>query len=287
MNKSFRIIPTNTNSSGQYQVTLYYSQAEVNGWQSATGQTFNNIQMIKLPGQISSVTPANPHPDGPATVDVVIPTRTAFGNDYALTYTFSNGFSGFGAGVAGAALPVGLLDFTGRLKNNSSLLNWKTGFELNSKGFDIERSYDGQTFSKIGYVSAAGNSNLTLNYTFTDKMIAQENNYYRLRQIDLDNRYEYSRVVLIKNPQTDKNPFRVLRNPFSNTIDIQFGRAPNGPVQAKLMDMSGRVMLNWSSSNVSLTRIRIDAGEKLLSQAIYLLQVNVDGKVYVERVKKE
>ena len=65
MNKTFRVIPTNNNPSGQYTITLYLSSAEVTGWQTATGQLWANIQLIKLPSQISNVTPADPEPDGP------------------------------------------------------------------------------------------------------------------------------------------------------------------------------------------------------------------------------
>ena len=101
MNKSFRVIPTNNTSSVAYDITLYFSQAEVNGWQTATGQSWSNIQLIKLPSQISNVTPGNPEPDGTGTVTVVTPTLGTIGTNNTITYTFSNGFSGFGAGVPG------------------------------------------------------------------------------------------------------------------------------------------------------------------------------------------
>ena len=215
----------------------------------------------------------------------MVPSRGTIGGDYFLSYTFISGFSGFAAGVAGVSLPVGLLDFTGRLRNNSAVLNWKTTFELNSKGFDIERSFDGLNFSRIGYVSAAGFSNTKLNYTFTDQMIAQENNYYRLKQIDIDNKFEYSRVILIKNP-LDKNGFKVLRNPFSNSIDFQLGKIPKEKVQATLVDLKGVQVMNWSSI-VSFQRVRIDVGALRLSRGIYVLNVQADGHKYVERLMKE
>jgi hypothetical protein len=285
MNKTFRVIPSNNNPTGMYQVTLYFTQAEKLGWEAATGQSWNSIQLIKVNGQINQVSPGNP--GGAGSVEIVTPTRGTFGNDYTLTYTFNSGFSGFGAGVAGLALPVGLLDFTGRLQNNSVVLNWKTSFELNSQGFDIEKSYDGQTFEKIGYVAAAGLSNVTLNYQFKDEMIAQENNYYRLKQIDLDGRFDYSRVVLIKDPLDQKFVFRVMNNPFNTSIDIQFGKIPPGKVQARLMDMNGSVMMRWDLNNVSLNRVRLQLGNKQLASAVYVLNVVVGNKEYVQSVLKK
>ena len=79
------------------------------------------------------------------------------------------------------------MDFKGQLKGNSVVLDWSTSFELKSRGFDIERSYDGSNFVKAGFVAAAGNSNIKRMYSFTDPDIAQEFNYYRLKQIDADN----------------------------------------------------------------------------------------------------
>ncbi|HET9278463.1 MAG TPA: hypothetical protein VFN95_09745, partial [Flavitalea sp.] len=155
MNKTFRVIPTNNNPAGQYTITLYLNAAEVNGWQTATGQLWTNIQLIKLPGQISNVTPATPEPDGAGTVQVVTPTLGTLGTHYSLSYTFSNGFSGFGAGIpgSGGTLPIELLSFTGKLQSENVKLNWSTSFEQNSKGFEIEKSLDGINFRKIAFVA--------------------------------------------------------------------------------------------------------------------------------------
>ena len=285
MDKTFRIVPTTNNATGSYQVTLYYSQAEVNGWQTATGQSFNSIQLIKVAGQILSVTPGNGSAAG--TVETVTPTRGTLGTNYTLTYTFNTGFSGFGAGIAGAALPVHLLDFTGRLRNNEVALNWKTSSESNSKGFEIERSYDGNTFTKIGFVPAAGYSNSTLNYSFVDKSIAQENNFYRLKQVDLDNKSEYSKVVVIKNNLTAKQPFKLLQNPVKDNLDIQFAEVPNGRVIIKLTDITGKLIMTWKNDNVSLSRVRINIADKHLSKGIYVLHARVNNKEYIEKIVKE
>ena len=285
MNKTFQIVPNNNNPSGQYELTLYYSQAEKEGWEAATGQSWNSIQLIKVAGQISQVTPANPMAAG--SVEIVTPVRGTIGPNYTLTFTFNSGFSGFGAGIAGATLPVKLIDFTGRLQKNSVVLDWKTSFELNSKRFDIERSYNGQNFEKVGYVDAAGNSNLTVSYQFIDKSIAQENNYYRLKQIDIDDKFEYSKVVLIKNSLGDKSLFKVLRNPFDDVIDIEFGKVPGGNVSVRLFDEQGRLMMIWTKKNVAFNRVRFGLYGQFLSSGVYLLHVTTIDKTYVEKIMKK
>jgi len=83
------------------------------------------------------VTPANP--TGAGTIVTGIPSITTLGTNTGLTYNFTTGFSGFGAGVVGTVLPIRVLNFEGRLSNNYVLLDWSTSSELNSKEFVIER----------------------------------------------------------------------------------------------------------------------------------------------------
>ena len=95
---------------------------------------------------------------GLGTVQVVTPTLGTLGTNYSLSYTFSNGFSGFGAGIPGAlgTLPIKLLSFTGKLQNENVKLNWSTSFEQNSRGFEIEKSLDGINFQKDRFCCSSG-----------------------------------------------------------------------------------------------------------------------------------
>jgi trimeric autotransporter adhesin len=287
MNKTFRIIPTTNNAAGQFEVTLYYSQAEVNGWQTATGQSFSSILLVKVPSQISNVTPANPHPDGAGTTQVVVPTRGTFGVHSTITHTFTNGFSGFGAGVPGGALPVTLLDFKGQVRNSSAVLDWKTSSEHNSKGFEVERSYDGTNFTRIGFIAAAGNSNAERNYQFTDKDIAQDNNYYRLKMVDLDNRFVHSKSIVLNYEPTGKSVVRVLTNPVQSNLDIEFANIPNSDVTVRLVDLNGRVLKSWQKPQVAQRRIRFNLSGTQMAKGVYMVNITLNGKNYTERILKD
>jgi len=281
MNKTFRVIPATNNASGQYEITLYFTQAEVNGWQAATGETWANIQLIKLPGQISNVTPSNPEPDGAGTVQVVSPTLGTLGTHYTITYTFSNGFSGFGAGVPGAAapLPVTLLSFTGRLQKENVQLDWATSFEQNSHGFEIEKSFDGVNFRKIAFVASAGNSNTTRYYSFTDLQRAVEYNYYRLKMVDIDNSFKYSDVVLVKN-NTAKQDVFIAGNPFTDELNIRFAKIPNGKIRVAMFDVKGSKIYEAGYENFSQPALTINTSGKHLAGGIYSVMVETGGKVY-------
>ena len=281
MNKAFRIIPTNNNPSGQYTITLYLSSTEVTGWQTATGQSWANIQLIKLPSLINNVTPLTPEPDGPGTVQVVTPTLGSLGIHYTLSYTFNNGFSGFGAGIPGTlgTLPIELLSFTGKLQNENVKLNWSTSFEQNSRGFEIEKSLDGINFRKIGFIAGAGNSNSTRNYSFTDPQRAVEFNYYRLKLVDIDNTFDYSDVVLVKNA-FGKQDVYLAGNPITNSINIQFAKTPNGKVAVSIYDMKGSKIYEVTYNNYTQTSLQINTANKLLAHGVYSVKVETGGKIY-------
>ncbi|MDG1428415.1 MAG: PKD domain-containing protein [Crocinitomicaceae bacterium] len=96
--KTYTIVPTNTNPSGAYDVTVYYEEAEVVAWETATGNSRANAEVVKVDGnnQISDVTPGTAASytisSSPATVGT-------FYSDVTFTSSFTTGFSGFGVGI--------------------------------------------------------------------------------------------------------------------------------------------------------------------------------------------
>ena len=284
MDKTFHVVPTTNNPSGSYNITLYYTQAEVQGWQTATAQTLSAIQLVKVPGQIFSVTPSTPNAAGTPTI--VTPTIGSLGTNTGLTYNFTNGFSGFGAGVPSiVALPITLLDFTGRLEDENAVLSWSTSSEQNSSGFEVRRSLDGQHFSAIGYVPAAGNSDTRKDYAFTDRPLTADSNYYQLKEISLDGTATYSRIVLVRYPHSTPD-FTVLPNPFSSDPDLVFGHVPAGPVQLRLLDITGRQLWKRSVVQSDGARLRLDLGATDLAPGVYLLEVRSSTGVGIQRIIK-
>jgi PKD repeat protein len=103
--KTFTIVPTNTNPSGTYNVTVYYEEAEVAAWETATGNSRNNAEIVKVDGanQISDVTPGTA---GSYTISSAASTLGAFYSDVTFTSSFTTGFSGFGVGIYNAAAGI-------------------------------------------------------------------------------------------------------------------------------------------------------------------------------------
>lgn len=150
----------------------------------------------------------------------------------------SGDFSTVGGGVAVTGLnaigkwntlaivPVELLDFKVNALHNNNILNWQTASEKNSDHFDVERSTDGNQFIKIGEVKAFGSTNQVQNYNYLDVSLPPQYNvfYYRLRQVDKDNKAEYSPIRSISIDKQDKSIIKIYPNPnngqFVATITI-------------------------------------------------------------------
>ncbi len=280
MSKTYRITPATNNASGQYTLTLYFTKAEKEGWEAATGNSWSNIQLIKTEGPISAVTPGNPLAAG--SVQIVMPTHGTFGPDFTLSHTFSSGFSGFGAGIVGFPLPIVLLDFQGRVDNNASLLTWTTSFEQNARDFDVEKSTDGINFYKIGSVDATGNSSARRAYSFRDKQLAPQN-YYRLRMNDRDAKFRQSSVVLISYSAAVQK-VTVVNNPFRNGLDVRFAK-PGATARLQLVSVSGAVVAEKQLGSPSGQVHWALPGN--LSNGAYILRTVVDGVVFTEKLIKQ
>ena len=285
MNKTFRILPTTNNTTGKYEVTFYFTKAEKQGWEAATGKPWDSIQIVKLPSRISNVTPSNAQPDGPGTIKVIDAVRRSFGNNYyTLSGIFETGFSGYGFGIPGRMHT--LLVLAGQVSGNGKDvdLTWTTSAEINSTIFEVEKSYDGITFHKIGNVQASGNKLTSSGYNHTDHEFVQYN-YYRIKMLHTDGYILYSNVVFIKRDNAPQNVI-VYPNPFTNYIQVLIARpAINNAVTFSFYDMGGKLVKRYlGPSGVLSFTIRTD---DLLSSGVYVLKVNIDGDQISKRILKK
>ncbi len=123
----------------------------------------------------------------------------------------------------GAILPVELLSFSAKQKEDKVLLDWHTSSELNNEGFDIERSTDGRVWEPLGFLNGHGTTLDEQFYAFIDEKPARGINYYRLRQMDFDGTWEFSEVVSVQYLQDESSELLVFPNPIDNgALTIQF-----------------------------------------------------------------
>jgi hypothetical protein len=167
------------------------------------------------------------------------------------------------------SLPVKLTNFSGAARNNSAVLNWATASEINSSKFELERSLDANSFRKINTIMAKGNSNALINYSSIDENILANHQvvYYRLKMIDLDGKFEYSRIVKVTSGQVN-NQITVGPNPFKNSFVVNNINANDN---LDVMDINGKSVYKvQASSTGSLEVVLPDS----LKSGIYFLKVS-------------
>ncbi|MEM1328080.1 MAG: T9SS type A sorting domain-containing protein [Bacteroidota bacterium] len=245
ISKTMMISPTTNNPSGSYNITLYYTEAEISGFEAAntTGEDRNSLQLAKSDGPISSATQFT----FATSTSTTIPS-----GDLAYTTMVNTGFSGFTLS-GGTVLPVELLYFRGEMIKNQAVLSWETTSEINNEGFYLERSLDGVLFTAIDFIKGAGNSLVNQKYTYTDQEIKRgQTYYYRLKQMDFDGVFEYSSIIALDTKASTEMNVLISPNPSAGQVTLTYNLPQPSIAQIQLIDQSGRLiqtLLNESSSS--------------------------------------
>ncbi|MHA4736401.1 T9SS type A sorting domain-containing protein [Dyadobacter sp. MSC1_007] len=133
-------------------------------------------------------------------------------------------------------LPVTLVSFDGKSENSQTKLTWKTTSETNNKGFEIERSADARTFEKIGFVDGNGDTKEDEMYHFTD-LQPFETSYYRLKQLDYDGKFEYSKVIAVRGDQVE---IKVYPNPAQELLTVSGTKSKS---DVRIYNNAGRLVM--------------------------------------------
>jgi hypothetical protein len=194
-----------------------------------------------------------------------------YNNVYQVSFTVTT-FSGFyiyAGNLNNNSLPVTMLYLTADAINNKFIeLDWATASEINNKGFNIERSTDGITFTTIAFIQGNGNSNSKILYEYDDKTAQPGTTYYyRLQQVDIDGNTQYSEIVSASLTGDKTFSFEdLIPNPASNSVQLGILSNVGQKTTVIMTDMLGRVVLDnpWQLSegyNISTFDIsRLAAG---------------------------
>jgi len=143
--------------------------------------------------------------------------------------------------VTGAVvLPVSFTAFTATATATSVALQWTTSQESNNRGFTVQRSADGVSWTDLGFVAGAVNASTPTNYSYTDKFPGTGINFYRLRQHDIDGRTSLSAVVTAT--IVSNKFFTVSDNPGNGIYKLNMASSLE-VLQLLITDASGKVLL--------------------------------------------
>ena len=243
--KTFKLTPANNSGSASYTVSLYYTEAEVAGWEAATGQNRSTLKVVMVNGNpISAVTPANQ-----ATFTYVVnasTTQTQFctgGWIYTATFTGTvSPVTGFGIGNPPQnPLPVTLLSFRGQYnKGQGNQLTWVVTNQLNIKQYELQFSKNGSSdFATIATLTPQTYAGRNLTYNSLHRNYINGNNYYRVKTTNMDGTISYSSIVLIN--VHENGSVVIYPNPVNDVLLVNY-RSDNSTIQLDIVDAVGQVM---------------------------------------------
>ena len=192
---------------------------------------------------------------------------------------FSAEFEDYALNINGD-LPVELTAFTANVKQNVVNLEWNTATEVNNYGFEVERassqtSPGQETWSKVGFVNGSGNSNSPKQYSYTDNSGLSSGSYsYRLKQIDNDGQFEYSKVVDVSfNAPTEFSLKQNYPNPFNPTTTISYSLPEKAQVRLIVYDAIGNEVASLVNQEQAEGEHNISFDASNLSSGIYFYKL--------------
>lgn len=181
--------------------------------------------------------------------------------------------------VADPALPVTLIELKATKEEKSTLLTWSTTDESNSDYFEVQRTTDGANWAVIGKVKATGESKVKLDYSHRDVSPMKGDNLYRLKMVDRDSTFAYSRIVAIN--FDGESDVVIYPNPISVNDELHIGGADVAKI--KKVDFyntkGGLVLSSGAKGSINMQN---------LAKGLYIVKIVLEnGTTITNRVVKQ
>ncbi|MBO9563254.1 MAG: T9SS type A sorting domain-containing protein [Niastella sp.] len=186
------------------------------------------MNQIPTPPFFDSNPPANP----PGILGCRGPLQKSIASDLDRTWRTVN-----------STLPLTLVRFTAERQDGSILLNWESENEVNFREYVLERSKDGLNFAAVATIPGKGG--LQALYAYTDNLSAQTGSklYYRLKQVDNNERFVYSRILAITTQKIVGMSLNMAPNPSSGNVNISIASDKKRNITINVFDNIGRLLI--------------------------------------------
>lgn len=278
--KTYMVTPANNNATGNYNIRLYYTAAEIAGWEAATGQARGFINVAKTGGPISNITPSTPLANGPTNYYGINPNRGTYNTtEFWVEADFTTGFSGFAAGIENTnPVPVEFVHLSAEWQDADALLSWEVGDFTNLRIFEIERRQDNGEFTVVGRALPNASHGSGGTYSFLDLEASQvpaSNLFYRIRAVDYDGSITMSEVRILSpgyQLQVTAHP-----NPFDANLGLRLQLTEAGPVKVRIrnplgQDLGERIF----DAQPGVNQFELSS-EELGAAGLYLIDVQAGG----------
>lgn len=176
-------------------------------------------------------------------------------------------------------LPVELVSFGADINNGQVILKWTTSTETNNRGFEIQRKSTKSNFAKIGFIEGRGTTTKANNYSYIDLNRLDGDYFYRLKQIDYDGSYKFSKTIEVHlNVPSKFSLSQNYPNPFNPSTKINFELAANSKVTLKVFNILGQEVATLISKELTAGSHSINFNASALTSGIYFYSMTAKGE---------
>ena len=272
--KVFSVIPEHHSASAAFDITLYYTRTEVEGWQSATGQSWNAAAIAKTAGKVTDYPPGEV-PAASTEISTAV-TRGRLGDHYTISSRFNTGFSGFAVGVFSASVsPFGWVNVSATLQGTNVLLQWSTTGERTGTKYEVEWSRDSLSgYARAATVDGTATSLQSTNqysYTFTGAT-TPGSYFFRIRMVETDGTSRYTNVMRVElgGGAITADPY-IFWSVQGSLLSLSTGNFGSHPFEYAIVDAQGRILARGGPfPNLPLVSIQT----MFLPKGVYFLVLN-------------
>jgi len=198
--------------------------------------------------------------------------------------------AGIGIGYSNiGTLPVELTSFTAKQCVTGIELLWATATEVSNYGFEIERAYlllpnDKTIWEKIGFISGHGNSNSPNNYSFIDNKPLSGKSQYRLKQINKDGAFKYTKIIEVVSVILKYDLAQNFPNPFNPSTLITYSIPTSSNVILKIYNVLGKLITTLVNENQEAGSYKVNFDAGVLSNGIYFYKIQAGNYTAVKKM---
>lgn len=175
-------------------------------------------------------------------------------------------------------IPVEFTTFNATTNHGNVTLNWATATETNNRGFQVEKKSVKGNYQNIAFVEGHGTTTQPQQYSYVDKNETSGKYTYRLKQVDFDGSYKYSKEIEadVKIPAVYSLQ-QNYPNPFNPNTKIVFSLASDSKVTLKVFDVLGRQITELLNSNMTVGQHDVTFNAENLPSGVYFYRLEATG----------
>lgn len=192
------------------------------------------------------------------------------------------GSTNYKAFFEAGALPVVLKSFTAKKELNKVAISWETTTEINNDYFTVERSANAENWSPIITIKGALTTGATQLYRATDELPLPATNYYRLKQVDLDQTTTFSRIISVD--MGNLSITSLWPNPVSDVLNVTIDQSFQQS-EYEITDINGTIVSGFQKMS-AINAVKIPVGDLAIGTYILLIK-NKDGVSKIGKFVKQ